>query len=165
MLIENFSEKQKEIVKFIKDKNQILICDGSVRSGKTVAMLFYFLIWSMAFYQNQKFAFCSNTIGSGERNLIDPLLSFENLPFDLNYNNSKHVLKVSVPRTTTNYFHLFGGDDAKSSFKIQGLTAQGILFDEVALMNKEFVNQAIARTMQNKNKKLWFNCNPEGPNH
>ena len=32
-------------------------------------------------------------------------------------------------------------------------------------MPKSFVDQAIARTLSFKNAKLWFNCNPESPNH
>jgi PBSX family phage terminase large subunit len=64
-----------------------------------------------------------------------------------------------------NYFYLFGGKDESSYALIQGLTLAGVLFDEVALMPKSFVDQAIARTLSFKNAKIWFNCNPESPNH
>lgn len=32
-------------------------------------------------------------------------------------------------------------------------------------MPRSFVEQAIARTLSYKNAKLWFNCNPDTPNH
>ena len=64
-----------------------------------------------------------------------------------------------------NYFYLFGGKDESSYALIQGLTLAGVLFDEVALMPQSFVDQAIARTLSFANAKIWFNCNPESPNH
>lgn len=44
------------------------------------------------------------------------------------------------------------------------MTLGGVLFDEVALMPRSFVEQGIARCSL-KNAKLWFNCNPEHPQH
>ena len=63
-----------------------------------------------------------------------------------------------------NYFYIFGGRDERSQDLIQGITAAGAFFDEVALMPESFVNQAIARCSVD-GAKLWFNCNPEGPYH
>ena len=48
---------------------------------------------------------------------------------------------------------------------IQGITLAGVFFDEAALQPRSFVEQAIARTLTFSNAKLWFNCNPEGPDH
>lgn len=47
---------------------------------------------------------------------------------------------------------------------MQGLTAAGFFFDEVALMPQSFVNQATAR-LSVDGAKSWFNCNPAGPHH
>ena len=44
------------------------------------------------------------------------------------------------------------------------MTLGGVLLDEVALMPRSFVEQAIARCSVSESK-LWFNCNPENPNH
>jgi PBSX family phage terminase large subunit len=64
----------------------------------------------------------------------------------------------------TNTFYLFGGKDESSAALIQGITLAGILLDEVALMPRSFVEQAVARCSVT-GSKLWFNCNPEGPSH
>ena len=40
----------------------------------------------------------------------------------------------------------------------------GVLFDEVALMPRSFVEQALARCSVS-GSRFWFNCNPESPNH
>ena len=44
------------------------------------------------------------------------------------------------------------------------VTLAGVLLDEVALMPRSFVEQACARCSVS-GAKLWFNCNPEGPEH
>ena len=59
---------------------------------------------------------------------------------------------------------LFGGRDESSAALIQGSTLAGVLLDETALMPRSFVEQAIARCSV-PGSRLWFNCNPEGPNH
>ena len=41
-----------------------LVCDGSIRSGKTVCMTVGFVLWSMAGFTGQKFAICGKTIES-----------------------------------------------------------------------------------------------------
>ena len=63
-----------------------------------------------------------------------------------------------------NRFYLFGGHDEGSAALIQGITLAGVLFDEAALMPRSFVEQASARCSVS-GSRLWFNCNPEGPQH
>ena len=63
-----------------------------------------------------------------------------------------------------NQFYLFGGRDESSAALIQGITFAGVLLDEAALMPRSFVDQACARCSV-AGSRLWFNCNPAGPNH
>ena len=63
-----------------------------------------------------------------------------------------------------NQYYIFGGRDEGSAALIQGITFAGVLLDEVALMPRSFVEQACARCSV-AGSRLWFNCNPEGPNH
>ncbi len=63
-----------------------------------------------------------------------------------------------------NRFYLFGGRDESSASLIQGMTLGGVMFDEVALMPRSFVEQALARCSL-ENAKYFFNCNPEHPYH
>ena len=63
-----------------------------------------------------------------------------------------------------NRFYLFGGKDESSYMLIQGVTLAGVLLDEVALMPRSFVEQALARCSVS-GAKMWFNCNPENPLH
>ena len=63
-----------------------------------------------------------------------------------------------------NTFFLFSGKDEGSASLIQGVTLSGVLFDEVALMPKSFVEQALARCSVS-GSRFFFNCNPEYPSH
>ena len=72
MRIEKVSQKQKRIIKFIESDNQYLICDGAVRSGKTVFMSSAFVIWAMEHYDRTNFAICGKTVQSAERNVLKP---------------------------------------------------------------------------------------------
>ncbi len=63
-----------------------------------------------------------------------------------------------------NTFWIFGGKDEASASLIQGMTLSGVMFDEVALMPRSFVEQALARCSV-EGSKFWFNCNPSNPSH
>lgn len=170
MRIEKLSEKQKEILKFghlKKYKNyNAIICDGAVRSGKTVIMIISFIHWAMRYFNNASFAICGKTISSTERNIIEKIFDMADITsyFNISYAQTKHKLTVGK-RGKENTFFVFGGKDKSSYSLIQGLTLSGVFFDEVALQQKSFVQQAIARTLSEKDSKLWFNCNPEHPQH
>jgi PBSX family phage terminase large subunit len=164
MKIENPSEKQKQIMDFILDDCDTIICDGAVRSGKTVIMIYSFIVWAMEFFDKTNFAICGKTVTNAERNILRPLQQIENISYSMNYKISNRMLTVKCGKKE-NYFYLFGGKDESSYALIQGLTLAGVLFDEVALMPQSFVDQAIARTLSYATAKIWFNCNPESPNH
>lgn len=164
MKIDKFSKKQGEILKFIFQDNPYLICDGAVRSGKTVVMILAYIMWAMETFDRCNFAICGKTVSNAERNVLKPLQSIDGLPYTLSYKVSNRVLTVRCG-AKENYFYLFGGKDESSYALIQGITLAGVFLDEVALMPRSFVEQALARTLTFSNAKIWFNCNPENPNH
>ena len=164
MEIKTFSPKQAEILRFAYNDEETLICDGAVRSGKTIVMTLSFVLWAMTYFNHTNFAICGKTVSNAERNILRPFQQIEGIPFTLNYKISNRMLTVQSGEKE-NYFYLFGGKDESSYALIQGLTLAGVLFDEVALMPQSFVDQAIARTLSFANAKIWFNCNPESPNH
>lgn len=142
-----------------------IICDGAIRSGKTFSMSMGFIFWAMKNFDKGSFAICGKTIKSVRRNVVKPLFDFlDGLDF-LTVNDfiSKGYFEVSTDKSV-NRFYLFGGKDESSASLIQGVTLCGILLDEVALMPRSFVEQAIARCSVEESR-LWFNCNPENPYH
>lgn len=140
-----------------------IICDGAVRSGKTVCMADGFLLWSMSKFTGQNFAICGKTIESLRRNVILNLQDWMGGIFEIQERRAENKLIVTHNGKTNTYF-LFGGRDESSYMLIQGMTLAGVLLDEVALMPRSFVEQALARCSIS-GSKFWFNCNPEGPEH
>ena len=164
MNFETISPKQAEVFKFIFSDDYAMICDGSVRSGKTTVMIAAFVIWAMDNFDRTNFGICGKTVQSAERNVLKPLQQIDDLPYTMTYKVSTRVLTVRCG-DKVNWFYLFGGKDESSYMLIQGITLAGVLFDEVALMPKSFVEQALSRAISFENPKYFFNCNPESPNH
>lgn len=146
-----------------KDKNGI-ICDGAVRSGKTLCMCISFISWAFYRFNDTSFAICGKTISSLRRNVVNPLLPvLLNLGFQSKEYLSKNYIEITRDKKA-NRFYLFGGRDESSASLIQGMTLGGVLLDEVALMPRSFVEQALARCSID-GSKFFFNCNPEYPHH
>ena len=141
-----------------------LICDGAVRSGKTVSMVCGFFLWSMSRFSGQTFALCGPTVGALRRNITEHLPRWLGGIFTIQEQRSLNRLVVSDKRGRENIYYLFGGRDESSARLIQGITLCGVLLDETALMPRSFVEQACARCSV-EGSKLWFNCNPEGEDH
>ena len=160
-----FSEKQLEILKFPYSKYDALICDGAIRSGKTSIMTISFILWAMNNFNNKRLAICGKTVDSAFKNIIAPLLSVKYMRdnFYLKFSKTQKTLEVTRGNKK-NTFEIFGGKDESSFALIQGRTLAGVMLDEVALMPKSFVDQALARCSVS-GSKFWFNCNPSSPQH
>ena len=143
---------------------EAIICDGAVRSGKTICMADGFFLWSMSQFNGQTFGICGKTIESLRRNIVMNLKSWlDGTGLQLVEKRNENKLVVTYGDRENTYF-LFGGRDESSYTLIQGITLAGVLMDEVALMPRSFVEQAVARCSV-AGSKLWFNCNPGGPEH
>lgn len=163
-----FSPKQKTVLTWWKSEGyknyDAVICDGAVRSGKTLCMSLSFAAWAMAEFDGGVFAICGKTVTSLKRNVTAPLLSaLRGLGFTCTEKVSGSYADISA-RGKTNRFYFFGGKDEGSAALIQGITLCGVLLDEVVLMPRSFVEQALARCSVD-GSKLWFSCNPSYPCH
>ncbi len=167
MKFRRFSEKQKTVLTWWYgegDKFDGIICDGAVRSGKTLCMSISFASWAMLRFSGGNFAICGKTIRSVKRNVVVPLISvLRDLGFEVKDRLSMNKMDVCADGRV-NTFYFFGGRDESSASLIQGMTLCGVLYDEAALMPRSFVEQAAARCSV-EGSKLWFNCNPEYPQH
>lgn len=169
MKFEQFSKKQVvALTWWVKNSPyenfDAIICDGAIRSGKTICMSISFILWSFYKFNGDAFAICGKTIKSIRRNIITPILPIlSQLGFKCKQKMSENLVEICFEQRA-NIFYLFGGKDESSASLIQGMTLSGVLFDEVALMPKSFVEQALARCSV-CDSKFWFNCNPEYPGH
>lgn len=167
MTFYKLSSKQKAVFKWCYGNDyKALICDGSVRSGKTVSMATSFILWAMSEFNGATFAICGKTVQSAERNVVTPLQGIVDIThyYNVKYTRSNHCLVVANSKVV-NTFYIFGGKDESSYEPVQGITLSGALLDEVALMPRSFVEQVITRTLSVEGAKLWFNCNPASSEH
>lgn len=146
-----------------RDRDAI-ICDGAVRSGKTLCTSLSFVSWAFYRFDGADFALCGKTVTSLKRNIVRPLTEMlACLGFGVKQSSTQNYLDVEYQQRH-NRFYLFGGKDESSAALIQGMTLAGVMFDEVVLMPRSFVEQALARCSV-AGSRFWFNCNPEHPQH
>nr|DAN64270.1 MAG TPA: large terminase [Caudoviricetes sp.] len=159
------SPKQAKILAFPYSKYDALICDGAVRSGKTSIMMWAFVRWAMENFSGQRFGVCGRTVDSCTKNIIVPFtaMSLAKERYIVRWRRGDKVMEVRRG-AVTNYFEVFGGKDEASYTLIQGRTLAGVLLDEVVLMPRSFVEQALARCSVD-GARLWFSCNPGSPHH
>lgn len=164
-----FSPKQKAVLTWwmpdspYHDKDGIIM-DGSIRSGKTSIGALSFVFWAMDTFDGQNFGMCGKTIQSFRRNVLQQLKRMlKSRGYIVEEHRSENYMIVRF-KGNENTFYFFGGKDEGSQDLIQGITLAGLFMDEVALMPESFVNQATGRCSV-EGFKLWFNCNPEGPDH
>ena len=164
-----FSPKQRKVMTWWmpgsgQEEKDAIVCDGAVRSGKTLAMGLGFFLWAQSSFDGKQFGICGKTIASVRRNVLAEVLpKLEALGARWKEKRTENLVTV-VFRGHENRFYLFGGRDESSAGLIQGMTLAGVLLDEVVLMPRSFVEQACARCSV-PGSRLWFNCNPAGPGH
>ena len=169
MSYNSFSPKQKTVLTWWMPGNphagkEAIVCDGAVRSGKTLAMGLSFFLWAMTCFDGKRFGVCGKTISSLRRNVLSEILPrLAALGGTWKEKRTENLVTVTF-KGHQNQFYIFGGRDESSASLIQGITFAGILLDEVALMPRSFVEQACARCSV-AGSRLWFNCNPAGPSH
>ncbi len=168
MRISSLSAKQKLTMNWWSDTHykdhDAIICDGAVRSGKTLSMSLGFVLWASYSFNGGSFAICGKTVTSLRRNVITPLLPIlRSYGFICIEKVSRSYIDLTF-LGNTNRFYLFGGKDEGSASLIQGMTLSGVFLDEAALMPRSFVEQALARCSVS-GSKMWFNCNPDNPAH
>ena len=161
-----FSPKQQKLFYWWREGSpyagcDILIADGSIRSGKTVACICSFLNWSLSRFDGQNFILAGKTIGSLKRNVVGPMqqiLQAWGIPYRY-LRSGENYLEIG-----SNTYYLYDAHNESSQDKMQGLTAAGALADEVALFPQKFIDQMIGRCSVD-GAKVFMNCNPESPAH
>lgn len=168
MTIKRLSDKQRLTVNWWLNpklsRYDAIICDGAVRSGKTMSMSLGFVIWAVSSFNGGAFAICGKTVNSLRRNVITPIIPvLRDIGMLCEEKISRSFMDVTYCGRK-NRFYFFGGRDESSAALIQGVTLSGVFLDETALMPRSFVEQALARCSVN-GSKMWFNCNPDTPSH
>ncbi len=158
-----FSEKQIDFL--VNSTQDINLCSGSVRSGKTYINNVRFI----EFLENDAIpnvgCFITGKKSDGaERNVVLPLLEIaekENITNRFHFSHNPRVLYY-LPKNIPCYIE--GGNDAQSEPRIRGTTIQSWLGDEVTTYPKDFSMQCMARCSAGKRYKF-LTTNPDAPSH
>lgn len=171
-----FSERQLQVLTWWREGSPVrsangIICDGAIRSGKTLIMSMSYVMWAMECFNGRNFGIAGKTIASLKRNLVTPLIQVMRVR-GYKIRERRHDNEIIITYNgNQNTFTLFGGRDESSQDLVQGFTASGFFFDEVTLMPRSFVEQCRARCSVDDEEnggdfaKQWFNCNPSSPYH
>ena len=160
-----FSRRQKQAIFWWRpgsghEHARMMLADGAIRSGKTVAMIFSFLQWSLTNFRNQDFIVAGVTSGAIKRNVLAPMFRMlETFRIPWEYRRSESKILIG-----DNTYHVFGADKDNAQDKLQGMTAAGAYADEVALFPRSFVDQMIGRCSV-AGSRIFMNCNPNGAYH
>lgn len=160
-----FSPKQQKLIYWWEDGSpykdyDMAIADGAIRSGKTIAMICSFLLWSQKTYNGETFIIAGKSIGALKRNVLKPMFQILTAwGWGYSYNRSENYITIG-----SNIYYCFGANNEASQDVLQGLTAAGYLADEIALFPQSFVDQMIGRCSV-EGSKGFANCNPRGPYH
>ena len=160
-----FSKKQKQAMLWWRagsghEHQRMILADGAIRSGKTIAMLMGFLLWSQETFSGQEFILAGVTGGSLRRNVLVPMFRLlETLGIDWEWKRTEARIIIG-----NNVYHLFGADKDNAQDKLQGMTAAGAFADEAALFPRSFIDQMIGRCSV-AGSKIFMNCNPNGAYH
>ena len=162
-----FSRRQKQMIHWWRPEspvsgNDIIIADGAIRSGKTIACIIGFLTWSQTGFSGESFILAGKTMGALKKNVVRPMLQiFEAWGWPYDYIRSGTDARLEIGSNT---YYLYGANTEASQDALQGLTAAGAYADEAALFPKNFIDQMIGRCSV-AGAKIWMNCNPGNPHN
>lgn len=144
---------------FIYDSDAFInIAHGSVRSGKTIAATFKFLIFVLKsdYYE---FMISGKTRDTIERNVVRDLIRMidGNIPYK--YRKFDNYIEIADKK-----IWLIGFSDEGATEKVRGMTVGGWYADEVTSASKSTVEMAITRCSVDGAQMFWT-MNPESPYH
>lgn len=147
---------------------KIVISDGSIRSGKSVASVYSFLLYTQSMFRhvkNPSFAICGQSMGAIKKNIVEEILLpiLDAIGWDYKYNVGDYLQVGNATYT------FYGAPNERAQNALQGKTLYGALADESALYPQSFFSQLIGRCSgvdDNGNTgKIFCTCNPLGPMH
>ena len=144
---------------FIFDSDAFInIAHGSVRSGKTIAATFRFLIFVLKSDYNE-FMISGKTRDTIERNVIRDLIRMCEGQVYVKYRKFDNYIQIA-----NNRIWLVGFSDEGATEKVRGMTVGGWYADELTSASKSTVEMAITRCSVDGAQMFWT-MNPESPYH
>ena len=160
-----FSRRQLQLLNWWRPGSayadrRMVLADGAIRSGKTIAMILCFLLWSLTCFDGGDFILAGVTSGALRRNVLLPLFGMlDTLGIPYEWKRGEGRVRIGK-----NDYYLFGADKDNAQDKLQGMTASGAYADEAALFSRSFIDQMIGRCSV-AGSRIFMNCYPNGAYH
>lgn len=141
---------------------RVNIWEGAIRSGKTIASLFAFLLYVVTAPRGGQLVVVARTRDSAYRNVFAPLME------STLFGAMSAVVKYTSGAPTATVFgrtvFVIGASDAKAEKVLRGLTVAGAYVDEITVIPEEFFTQLLGR-MSVPGARLFGTTNPDNPAH
>ena len=153
---------QQDLFDTLYNEKKPIAWAGSIRSGKTFGAAFAFVMRGIT--HPGPYIIAGKTFTAVTRNVIQVMIQICNeLKIPCKFMRATQGIGPHL-KVYNSIFYVFGGSDEASQDNLQGMTARGALLDEVLLMPRSFVVQAIARCSM-PDSRILTTMNKESPRH
>lgn len=156
MIFTALTHKQKQIRTALKD-HRMVICDGSVRSGKSVGSDIAWVEFSRHVNEGN-LLMIGKTERTLKRNVVDPLIEI------LGSARCRYVGGSGELFICGRRVYLAGANDERAEEKIRGLTLAGAYLDEASTVPESFFTMLLSR-LSLDGSRLLATTNPDSPMH
>jgi len=153
-----YTAKQEDIIRYERQEHPLItICEGAVRSGKTVINIDLFNMHIMKQCNLRRdFIITGHTIGSIERNVFTEWEKRWGLRIKLDQHNRFDLYGNKV--------NCFGADKYDSYQHMTGMTSHGWYANEVTLQHRNTIIEAFNRC-SGEDARMFWDTNPDYPEH
>lgn len=158
-------EKRTKFVDALTYTGFLEVWEGAVRSSKTVVALVAFCYY-VTRSQETVFLLSGRTVGTIERNCIYGDYGILSLIPGAVYGHKgeSRAITFSVQgRVKTIY--VAGASDIRAYMAIRGNSYGGWFADEINMHDREFVAEAMRRTVVSRDRRHFWTLNPDNPRH
>ncbi len=152
----------KQVESIGQSTARLNIWEGSIRSGKTIASLWRWLMFVSSAPRDGELVMFGKTRDSVASNLFEPLSNpeiFGELSRDVEYTSGAPTARIFGRR-----IRIIGANDAKAEPKVRGGTWTGAYGDELTTLPEAFFRQALGR-LSTPTAALFGTTNPDNPAH
>lgn len=160
-------ESREKIGRSIENTGYLNVWEGAVRSSKTVVALIAFSRYVIQ-SPERVFLLSGRTLGSAEQNCVFADLGLLSMIPGATYRKvgESRAIMFAVKRdgrTVTKRIVVHGASNIRDFMQIRGASFGGWFADEINMHDREFVVEALKRTVASTDRRHFWTLNPGGP--
>lgn len=160
-------ERARKALRSVEETGYLQVWEGAVRSSKTVVALIAFSRYVRASVE-RAFLISGRTIGTIEQNCILGEFGLLNLIPGSSYRRvgEKRAVEFRIlhgGQIVTKRIIVHGASNIRDFMALRGNSYGGWFADEINMHDREFVVEALKRTVASKDRRHFWTLNPGGP--